>query len=137
MAYAMKNYRNPYQTLTGNPYTTPSTYVQLADKSCPATLTTIDFGGASYRNVRVVFYGKSIGSLVATDVMLFTLRVGTGASLTSPIDLIQKSVVMQTGDTTIEFEACATAETAFESLQIRTTSTSSHTLTYDLYLEVS
>jgi hypothetical protein len=135
MAFAITNFSNPFTAVEWIPgKTSQKADVSTVDGSAQ---TAVDLGSASYKFMRVIVYVKTLTTLVATDTFTFTVQTGTSTAVTSPKNILQKSVTMATGDTAIVFEIFAIAQTAFQSYQVLVGTTSSHTCTYDYQIEVA
>jgi hypothetical protein len=132
MAFAAVNFTNP---VVATNLCTGQTQ-QLADQVIGG-LAVIDFGAAVYRAAKLQVYIKTLTALVATDVAVFTLQVGTGAALTLPVNIIQKSITMATGDASLQFVMHGISQTLFRSCKLTVTSTGSHAFTYDAIIDVA
>ena len=135
MAFAITNFTNPFPTAMWDTGTTVKK--QNADvTNVTNAQTCVDLGSASFSAMRVIFYGKTMGTLSTGDVMTFTVQVGTGAALTSPVNIIQKAITVLSTDTAFCFEVMGIAPSLFESYTVTFVTSSNHTLTYDYQVEV-
>jgi hypothetical protein len=127
MAFAIVNFDNPMTPVAYVPVLT----TQYADQSAGNNV--IDFGAAVFSAARVCVDVKTPPS--ATNVVTATLQVGTGAAVTNPVNIAQKAVTMQSGDTTIEFQMHGISQVLFRSCKL-ILATSANSISYDAQVEV-
>jgi flagellar basal body L-ring protein FlgH len=134
MAFAITNFTNPYVALAYDPDVTK----QNADVSnVSTTQTAVDLSSAVYSTMRAIFYFKTFGTLTTGDVITITIQVGTGASVTSPQNIIMASRTVLSTDTAVCLSLHGMSQALFESYQVTVVTSSNHTVTYDYQIEVA
>jgi len=99
----------------------PAAHVELADQTLVAgTVTTAvqNTGIAGLKWIRVKGIVKTLGAFSATETMRVTVQAGTGAAVTSPVNIAQVLITMETGDTGHTFEMFGWSNAGFQSYQI-------------------
>jgi hypothetical protein len=133
MAYAITNVTNPFTAVMWESSVTSQQELTAVD----GTPTTVDFNAAVFKAARVILNFKTFGTLTTGDTVTVTLQVGTGAAVTSPKNIAQKVVTVISGDTTIGMQLFGISQSFFRSCNLIVTTSSSHTVTYDVQIEVA
>jgi hypothetical protein len=70
----------------------------------PTALAVVDTKVVGLKWLRLRGVLKTLGGLVAGNLVQVSVQVGTGANLTGPVNLVQRLLRMETGDTAIFFD---------------------------------
>jgi hypothetical protein len=137
MAFAITNFANPFPAAMWDTGATDTSQKADVTNVAGTAQTAVDGGSASFSAMRAIVYVKTFGTLTTGDVFLFTVQAGTGASVTSPVNIIQKAVTVLSTDTAIVFEVFGISQVKFESYQVVVSTTGNRTCTYDYQIEIS
>ena len=137
MAFAITNFANPFPAAMWDTGSTCTNQQNGITNVAGTAQTAVDGGSASFTAMRAIVYVKTFGTLTTSDVFTFTVQAGTGASVTNPVNIIQKAVTVLSTDTAIVFEVFGIAQVKFESYQVVVGTSSSHTCTYDYQIEIA
>ena len=114
MAYTITN--DDYADPSFSPM--PACHQELADQTLVAgalTTTTVNTGIAGLKWARLRGIIKTLGDYGGTDTMRISLQVGTGAALTGPVTIAQKTLTFTTGDTAQTFDLMGWSNAGFQS----------------------
>lgn len=96
----------------------PACHLELADQTLvnsTLTTTTVNTGIVGLKWIRVRAILKTLGGQAAGETIRMTAQAGTGAAITSPTNIGQQIVTMETGDTAILFDFIGWSNAGFQS----------------------
>jgi hypothetical protein len=96
----------------------PACHTELADQTLVnSTLTTatVNTGIVGLKWIRVRFLLKTLGGQAAGETIRVTAQAGTGAAITTPVNIGQRIITMETGDTAIAGEFIGWSNAGFQS----------------------
>jgi len=96
----------------------PACHLELADQTLAnSTLTTatVNTGIVGLKWIRVRALLKTLGGQAAGETIRISAIGGTGAAITTPVNMGQNIVTMETGDTAIAFEFIGWSNAGFQS----------------------
>ena len=99
----------------------PACHSELADQTLVGgtlTTTTVNTGIAGLKWIRVRGIIKTLGGFSAAETMRISVQAGTGAAITSPTQIAQIILTMETGDTALTFEMVGWSNAGFQSYAI-------------------
>ena len=107
--------------LPGDASFLPAAHASLADQTLVAgTLTTAtqNTGIPGLKFIRVRALIKTLGAFSAAETFRISVQAGTGAAITTPTQIAQKIVTMETGDTAFPIELTGWSNAGFQSYAI-------------------
>lgn len=99
----------------------PACHVELADQALVAgtvTTATQNTGIVGLQWVRVRAILKTLGLLAAGEQVVISVQAGTGASITTPVQIAQQVKKMMSGDTAITFDFEGWSNAGFQSYAV-------------------
>lgn len=110
----------------------------LATASSIIVSATQNTGVVGLKWIRVRARLKTLGGLAAGETLVVSVQAGTGAAITAPEQICQKSTVMLTGDTFINIDALGWSQNGFQSYAVTVNSSgTSRTSVVDVYVDVA
>ena len=118
----------------------PAARTLLADQTVVSgalTTAVVNTGIVGLRWARVKVNVKTFTDLTAADTFRCTLVVGTGAAITGPSNIAQKSFTLETGDTKLLFEMAGCSIIGFQSWKLIITTSNSRGPIFDALFDAA
>lgn len=101
----------------------PAAHAELADltlatASSTVTSATQNTGIVGLKWIRARAKLKTLGNLAAGETLTMQIQAGTGAAITSPVQIASAYTIMLTGDTGILLEAIGWSDAGFQSYAV-------------------